>query len=380
MTISLLFAAPFTLACPTQQHTNLCVFAFSLHPTSTGGGGGGGGSCGDETQLPLSENLSGAELRRWCGEANVPTYGTREQMVARIRGAGADCKMSELESDREDHDSAGDETQLPLSETLSGAELRRRCGEANVPTYGTREQVVARIRGAASTGGGGGGGGSCGDETQLPLSENLSGAELRRRCGEANVPTYGTREQMVAWIRGADADCKMPEPESDREDNDSDSSSDGSSVDLDSFTVLELKELCLHLELKRTGSKQDLIWQIVQHVEQQQKEVDEDDGDDTDDETNLPLSVHLSGAELRRRCEAHSLATYGAKGTMIKRIQGYLGRGSGGGGSSSSSGAVDEAHLPLSTNLSGTELRRRCAEANLSDYGTKEQKVSRIEA
>ena len=63
-----------------------------------GGGGGGGGGAGDETQLPLSETLSGAELRRRCGEANVPTYGAREQMVARIRGAAATALEPEATS------------------------------------------------------------------------------------------------------------------------------------------------------------------------------------------------------------------------------------------------------------------------------------------
>ena len=168
--------------------------------------------------MPLNRALSCAELRRRCAEAKVSISGKKDQMFARLAdggggGGGSPVAPAPAPAPAPSGGSGGgavDETQMPLSTNLSGAELRRRCVEANVPTSGNKDQMFARLADGGGGGGGspvapapapapapsGGSGGGAVDETQMPLSTNLSGAELRRRCVEANLPTSGNKDQM----------------------------------------------------------------------------------------------------------------------------------------------------------------------------------------
>ncbi|GMH85289.1 hypothetical protein TrVE_jg7797 [Triparma verrucosa] len=123
----------------------------------------------------------------------------------------------------------------------------------------------------------------------------------------------------------------------------------------------ELRRRCAEAEVAQYGNRKEMVARLSEAAEK-----------------SKPLSEELSKKELRRRCAEAEVAQYGNRQEMIERLkkakkttprkQEMVARLS----------EVAEKSKPLSEELLLTELRRRCAEARVAQYGNKQEMVARL--
>eukprot|EP01046_Picozoa_sp_COSAG06_P003064 COSAG06_NODE_115_length_23358_cov_31.775227_3_plen_1442_part_00 len=314
-------------------------------------------------------SLTLMQVHSECTKAGVSTYGTKEQMIARLvakqkppSGWGTSASSSVSSPSRSSGQTEGQVKGKYLAMTLM--QVRMECTKKNVSQLGTKDQMIARL--VAKEKPAGGWPSSSTSSTSSPYrspSSSYSSASssptktesevrkkysamtlmaVRQECTKKALSTFGTKEQMVARLVLKDKPAAGWARES---------SSSSSSSSYSSSSTSPARSAPKEADVKRKYQAMTLM-------------------------------------EVRRACTQKGMSQMGTKEQLIQKLtdKEKPAGGWGSGASSASSASPSRASTgPTEGQVKGKylamtlmEVRRECTRKGLSQMGTKDQLVAKL--